>query len=89
MIVRESKDRTTQYLAIATFAFGVLEILYSRGRLVRFFARLQEAGTFLAFASLVLGLILYVRARDKTFPVVLVFCGVLLLLLDMKFIKRL
>jgi len=89
VIVRESRDRTSQYLAIAVLAVGVLEIIHSRGRFVRFLARLQEAGTVLAFSTLVLGLVLLVRVRDRTFAGILVFAGVLLLVLDLRIVTRL
>jgi hypothetical protein len=89
VILREAKARGNQLLAVATLAIGILQVIHSRGRLVRYIARLDEAGTALAFASLVIGLVLYVRMRDKTFSVLLVFAGALLLLLDLELIERL
>jgi hypothetical protein len=89
LIVRESKNRGAQYLAIATLALGILQVLHARGRLFRFLTRLQEAGTALAFVTLLIGLILFVRVQDKTFPVLLVVAGAVLLLVDLDLLESL
>jgi len=89
VILRESKDRGSQMMGIATLALGILLAIHAQGRFVRFISRLEDTGTVLSLATLVLGLVLYVRARDKTFAALLAFSGALLLLLHLDVVAAL
>ena len=87
LVFRHSSDRVSQYISIASIGFSSFLIL-GYEELISFPSR-WNLNTVLPFGLALLGLILFVRLSEKSFPLLMAFIATLQILIATEFVKDL
>ena len=87
VIFRSGAEKGTQYIAIGALVVGVIELIYSWGRLTRIISRLSDTGLIVFGIGALLALILYVKMKEKSFAMLLIVASALQLLVELRLIE--